>query len=783
MTSSNDTPSLHICSATMPGIVRRGRKRTSAALSEDENPSDASSQNSLGTKRARYVRDASIDVRMPQHYTFYFTDSRQSEELATTNGYTTQPRAQNARPNDEERPAESHQPGSIVRVTLKNFVTYTAAEFLPGPSLNMVIGPNGTGKSTLVCAICLGLGWDPKNLGRAKEIGEYVKHGCTQASIEIELAAQPGQNTNPVICRKIVKENNKSAFSINGRQATQKQVTKLAKEFSIQIDNLCQFLPQDRVVEFAKLEPIALLRETLRAAAPQQMVDWHDELIALRSKEKRLETEQKNEDNHLKQLQARQNSTREDVDRWNQRQELLVKSKTLEKCRPIIESRLLKRQVEEVKVEKRAAKHELRQLLAEVEPARNAQEEMEAYQAQVESVRNERRSHVEKAKQRADKLATDIKDGRGSIDESSKQIERERDGEKRRRQDVKRLENAIANIERARQDVPPELDEEGFRVQRRELRSKMSSYDRREDEIKSEMQAIQRRAHELKTDFTRKQKERADLDTRSGQQASLLGNISKDTAEGWDWIQKHQDGLQFKGEVHGPPILTCSVTDPQYADIVESFLRQNDVTAITCTNSDDARLLSNKLVGKDGLGLHNISIRTVPQPLAFYRSPVTRDQLRDYGFERWVLDCIQGPEPVLAMLCDQSQLHRAAYTPNQLTSEQYQAVEQSPIASWVAGRDRYRITRRREYGQHSTSVLQVNAAKWFTDKPVDADKKRQLDDEIREMRQESTELKERHSTLKEEQQQLKVESEQAEADFVNIPHYINYSCADVEHRK
>lgn len=55
--------------------------------------------------------------------------------------------------------SQKHQPGAIVRVTLKNFVTYTTAEFLPGPSLNMVIGPNGTGKSTLVCAICLGLGW------------------------------------------------------------------------------------------------------------------------------------------------------------------------------------------------------------------------------------------------------------------------------------------------------------------------------------------------------------------------------------------------------------------------------------------------------------------------------------------------------------------------------------------------------------------------------------------------------------------------------------------------
>lgn len=60
------------------------------------------------------------------------------------------------------RTKAKHQPGSIVRVKLANFVTYTAVEFLPGPSLNMVIGPNGTGKSTLVCAICLGLGWGPQ---------------------------------------------------------------------------------------------------------------------------------------------------------------------------------------------------------------------------------------------------------------------------------------------------------------------------------------------------------------------------------------------------------------------------------------------------------------------------------------------------------------------------------------------------------------------------------------------------------------------------------------------
>jgi chromosome segregation ATPase len=52
-------------------------------------------------------------------------------------------------------------PGSIVRIQLRNFVTYDWVEFRPGPYLNMILGPNGTGKSSIACAICLGLNWPP----------------------------------------------------------------------------------------------------------------------------------------------------------------------------------------------------------------------------------------------------------------------------------------------------------------------------------------------------------------------------------------------------------------------------------------------------------------------------------------------------------------------------------------------------------------------------------------------------------------------------------------------
>ena len=90
-------------------------------------------------------------------------DVTPSQGALLPNSYLSQVNGHNNRDVSLPKTAPSkYQAGSIVRVKLANFVTYTAVEFFPGPSLNMVIGPNGTGKSTLVCAICLGMGWGPK---------------------------------------------------------------------------------------------------------------------------------------------------------------------------------------------------------------------------------------------------------------------------------------------------------------------------------------------------------------------------------------------------------------------------------------------------------------------------------------------------------------------------------------------------------------------------------------------------------------------------------------------
>lgn len=48
--------------------------------------------------------------------------------------------------------------------------TYKQVELFPTTSLNLIIGPNGTGKSTFVCAIILGLCGKPSVIGRAKKV-------------------------------------------------------------------------------------------------------------------------------------------------------------------------------------------------------------------------------------------------------------------------------------------------------------------------------------------------------------------------------------------------------------------------------------------------------------------------------------------------------------------------------------------------------------------------------------------------------------------------------------
>jgi chromosome segregation ATPase len=627
---------------------------------------------------------------------------------------------------------EIHQPGSIVRIKVKNFVTYTAAEFKCGPSLNMIIGPNGTGKSTLVCAICLGLGSKPSVLGRAKDIGEYVKHGQREAEIEVELAAGDSQNRpNPVIHLTIRREGNKSSWMLNGTRTTHQEVNRLVHSYHIQIDNLCQFLPQDRVVEFAAMSPVQLLESTQKAAAPEQMTEWHNQLKQLGADRKQRLTEQQQSKTTLDQLNARQNAQRADVERMTERLEMLTKVKALEKCRPAIKYRFEKAKWELKKDRMKEAQKELKELENEVRPALQNVENKKAYKAKVQRLVQTQKGMVERAESNAKNIAGKLEVHKKKLDDCDVDVKAEVDGSRKAKVDMQTAQQQLTRLRNRQNEAPPEFDHAAFNVK---IREKKQEY----RQLKGEQDTINEGLKDLANDKSQKHRERdqvrqemTNLKSQSGQQLHKLQQASPQTLKAWSWVQKNQN--IFTEKIYGPAMLECSLPDTRYANAVESLIPKNEFLALTATNSEDWRKLQKHLIQE--MGLSDVYTRNSSHRMAHYNRPVTEDELEGYGLDTFAIDLITGPEPILSMLCENRGLHRAAISLRNGTTDQFYKLKDSPIQHWVTGNQINTVTRRPEYGPNavSTGVSSTRPARFWTGQAVDMDQQQCLQERVRDV--------------------------------------------------
>jgi len=243
-----------------------------------------------------------------------------------------------AREEDEVDPSKRarlpYSRGAIYRVKLHNFMSYTDAEIIdPGPQLNCIIGPNGTGKSSVVCALCVGLGGPLKITGRGDQIKACVHgnghqkdaHGnlIETGFVETELVDGNGAGQNLVV-RLDFDIKSKEVWRLDGSVVTKKEVKRRMEALNIQVDNPLQFLPQDKVGEFSNMSPEQLLKHTEMAIGPDVYAK-HLQLIELdgdlRKSKERLVVEEKT----LADLNASLDALKKDVERWKAYQANLEK--------------------------------------------------------------------------------------------------------------------------------------------------------------------------------------------------------------------------------------------------------------------------------------------------------------------------------------------------------------------------------------------------------------------------------------------------------------------------
>ena len=70
----------------------------------------------------------------------------------------------------------------------------------------------------------------------------------------------------------------KAEWSVDGRKKSEKEIRAFVGGLNIQTDNLCQFLPQDKVYEFSRMTPKDLLHRTVDAVGEEQLQSDHRRL-------------------------------------------------------------------------------------------------------------------------------------------------------------------------------------------------------------------------------------------------------------------------------------------------------------------------------------------------------------------------------------------------------------------------------------------------------------------------------------------------------------------------
>ena len=215
------------------------------------------------------------------------------------------------------------------------------------------------GKSSLVCAICVCLagktnvrGAPPSPvsaaslasdtcdlaqlLGRAKDVREYIKRGERSALVQVTLSSgNPAKPT--VVSRKISDSDDgpaKNEWKLNGVVVNQTKVAEVVEALNIQLDNLCQFLPQDRVVEFAAMQPKELLLETEKALGEQELFLQHQQLMAAKADIADLEKSVAMEKERMGRLKEEKGALERDVERFKQREALVAQADALREKLP-----------------------------------------------------------------------------------------------------------------------------------------------------------------------------------------------------------------------------------------------------------------------------------------------------------------------------------------------------------------------------------------------------------------------------------------------------------------
>ncbi|XP_055065038.2 structural maintenance of chromosomes protein 5 [Misgurnus anguillicaudatus] len=616
--------------------------------------------------------------------------------------------------------SEGFVEGSIMRITMHNFLTYDHSEVFPGPKLNMIVGANGTGKSSIVCAICLGLAGKPAVLGRGDKVGVYVKRGCNKGSVEIELYRAQG---NLVITREIQVENNQSSWMINKKHASQKAVEEAVKELRIQVGNLCQFLPQEKVGEFAKMSKLELLEATEKSVGPPGMFEYHTKLKTFRQKEKELQTACQEKANFLEKTRQRHERNKLDVERYYMKKRHLDRIQMLEKKKPWVEYETSRKELEEVKKERDEIKQKLKSLKENQEPLLRKIRSVETQLQPIEQQMKEMSASIKEATQRCKQKQDQLESKNRKVDDIRQQFSLKRTEEEDRQKRIGHTELMIKDLQKEllnigdQEDVTPQID--AINVELRSIQEKKA-------QLESETLDLRREKDEAFGELARLQNRMKSVNDIMKMKEEKLRARFRDTYTALMWLRRNQ--RLFKGNVHEPMMLVINVRESRYAKYVESHIPLKDLQAFVFQKQEDMERFMSEVRDSQNLRVNSV---IAPAESCSNRLPSRPlETLKRYGFFSYLRELFDAPEEVMSYLCHQYKVNDVPVGTETTKNMIERVIREAQLRMIYTAEEKYTV----KTSAYSNNVISSNSAlrpSQFLTMAIDADERRQLEENLR----------------------------------------------------
>lgn len=646
--------------------------------------------------------------------------------------------------------------GQIVRVKVLNFTTYADGEFHCAPSLNLIIGPNGTGKLTLVAAICLGLAGRPELISR-KDMKLMIRAGESLAVVEIELKDVP---QNVIIKREFTARS--LTWYINGVQKPEKAVAEKVASFNIQLNNLCHFLPQERVAEFAGMNLQKLLEETQRTLTDGHLLGWHQKLIE-------MDDQMHLDKDLLEKYLAKQEQIEGERVRFMEQKEAYEHYQDMQKQADIhrnllpfvtkyeIEHRLV--EVERECEEAEAAYYEHEQ---ELEPVKQMVRRAEVKLESAREKRNTRNTQHKLAFETYEKQIGEIEDKIATLKLEVEQLEKKamESGRKLKQKQLERQKVAVA-LEQL--EMVPVLEMEIIKSQREHLHSEQSDIKFQLDELQEKTEELERKHRSYKLLHRNLEQKLAKPDTlnrldpngNGGDYARAQFKLRALAYKAHDKLRKLKADGKNVPMYWEAPVVSCTVKDSAYALYVELAIDNATMFSITVDNEATGREIE-RLLGKDiNAPIRVVSKRATPQTL--------KQLVSSLGFDGVVSDFIEGPAEVISMLLSTCFIQMIPVRRREMLEDEINRITNNPdlyaqgIRRFMENKSQYSISKS-SYGNKNTwystdptkEALYFTGGSGLTSEAISENKRRQrdLENKIDELLPQMSDLRKKMQPMK-----------------------------------